>query len=66
MTNRHLTEKEIAKAKMLREVEGLTFKALGERFGVSGSTIQLILKERKRKSQDENVEEVVGKDEIRA
>lgn len=46
MTAHHLTKKQIAKAQMLREKEGLTYKALGERFGLSGSAIQLILKKR--------------------
>jgi len=51
MTNRHLTEKELDKIEMLMEKEGMTISALAIRFGVSGSTIRLNLKERKLKER---------------
>ena len=44
MTTNRLTKQEIDKIRKLREREGMTFKALGERFGVSRATIMAQLK----------------------
>jgi hypothetical protein len=60
---RILNEREISRARKLREVDGLTYKVLGVRFGVSGVTVQKALKA--RTAEDEAVGENVGDGEIR-
>jgi hypothetical protein len=60
---RVLSEREISRARKLRDEEGLTYKVLGVRFQVSAVTVQKALKA--RTAEDEAVGENVGDGEIR-